>query len=148
MSHRPNVYREKSLFRTQCKQNDMVRNMPSRDKRFITIAKRCPHLPCFTKISPLMLDLPENTKTLYSHYTQKGYPVQQICMETMPLSYSSPVDILWIYCRYTVDNMCITTEFLWINLITAPLYVSDCARTAPSFVHSLTLWIAAFRWPR
>lgn len=45
-----------------------------------------------------------------------------------------------------VDNMCITTYILWINSTTAPLYVSVCARAVLSFVHSVTLWIAAFRW--
>lgn len=45
-----------------------------------------------------------------------------------------------------VDNMCITTYILWINSTTAPLHVSVCAHTVLSFVPSVTLWIAAFRW--
>ena len=45
-----------------------------------------------------------------------------------------------------VDNMCITTYILWINLATAPLYVSGCARAVLNFAQSVTLWIAAFRW--
>lgn len=46
-----------------------------------------------------------------------------------------------------VDNMCITTYILWINSTTTPLYVSGCARAGLSFLRSVTLWIAAFRWP-
>lgn len=45
-----------------------------------------------------------------------------------------------------VDNMCITTHILWINSTTTPLYVSGCARAVLSFMRSVTLWIAAFRW--
>ena len=45
-----------------------------------------------------------------------------------------------------VDNMCITMERLWIKSATAPLYVSGYARAVPSFLRSMTLWIAAFRW--
>lgn len=46
----------------------------------------------------------------------------------------------------TVDNMCITMERLWIKSATAPLHVSGYARAVPSFLRSMTLWIAAFRW--
>ena len=45
-----------------------------------------------------------------------------------------------------VYNMWITMLCLWIISITAPLYVSGCARAVLSFVQSVTLWIAAFRW--
>lgn len=46
----------------------------------------------------------------------------------------------------TVDNMCIPAWLLWIKSATAPLYMSVCARAGLSFVRSVTLWIAAFRW--
>lgn len=46
----------------------------------------------------------------------------------------------------SVDNMCIMIGWLWIISATAPLYVSGCARAVLSFVRSVTLWIAAFRW--
>lgn len=45
-----------------------------------------------------------------------------------------------------VDNMCITIGCLWIKSVTAPLYVSGCARAVLSFMRSVTLWIAAFHW--
>lgn len=45
-----------------------------------------------------------------------------------------------------VDNMCITAWLLWIKSATAPLYMSVCARVVLSFMRSVTLWIAAFRW--
>lgn len=45
-----------------------------------------------------------------------------------------------------VDNMCISVVVLWIKSSTAPLCVSGCDRAGLSFVHSVTLWIAAFRW--
>lgn len=46
----------------------------------------------------------------------------------------------------SVDNMWIISNCMWINSTTAPLYVSVCARAGRSFMHSVTLWIAAFRW--
>lgn len=46
----------------------------------------------------------------------------------------------------SVDNMCITTGWLWVKSAAAPLYVSGCARAVLVFVYSVTLWIAAFRW--
>lgn len=59
-------------------------------------------------------------------------PVEQLLSQTV-------VDIF-------VDNMCITIGILWIKLVAPPLYVSGYTRIVLSFVHSVTLWIAAFRW--
>lgn len=45
-----------------------------------------------------------------------------------------------------MDNMWISSGWLWINRRTAPLYVSGCARVMVVFDVTVTLWIAAFRW--
>ena len=46
----------------------------------------------------------------------------------------------------SVDNMCISIAYLWIKMVSAPRYASGWARAVPIFLHSVTLWIAAFRW--
>ena len=49
-------------------------------------------------------------------------------------------------CGYPVDNMWISTVWLWINIESAPLYVSGCARFVSALCSAQALWIAVRRW--
>lgn len=78
-------------------------------------------------------NLPFDAKVLYFYYTPKPYALQQgmACLS---------------FCGYPVDNMWISTMWLWINMGSALLCMSGYARSVSALCSAQALWIAVRRW--